>query len=60
MESATVPPRVYMYEVVFGSGISTSASDLNVGAGAGAGVLIMVLVLLVNAVLNRLIPTESD
>ena len=60
MENATVTPMVYMYEVVFGSGISTSASDLNVGAGAGAGVLIMVLVLLVNAVLNRLIPTESD
>ena len=60
MENATVTPMVYMYEVVFGSGIGTSAADLNVGAGATAGVLIMVLVLLVNAVLNRLIPTESD
>lgn len=60
MENATVTPMVYMYEVVFGSGVSTSASDLNVGAGATAGVLIMLLVLLVNAVLNRLIPSESD
>lgn len=60
MENATVTPMVYMYEVVFGSGIGTSAADLNVGAGATAGVLIMVLVLLVNTVLNRLIPTESE
>ena len=60
MENSTVTPMVYMYEVVFGSGIGTSAADLNVGAGATAGVLIMVLVLLVNAVLNRLIPTESE
>ncbi len=60
MENATVTPMVYMYEVVFGSGISTSASDLNVGAGATAGVVIMVLVLAVNALLNRLIPTESE
>lgn len=60
MENATVTPMVYMYEVVFGSSIGTTAADLNVGAGATAGVLIMVLVLLVNAVLNRLIPTQSD
>jgi len=60
MENATVTPMVYMYEVVFGSGISTAASDLNVGSGAAAGVVIMVLVLAVNGVLNRLIPTESE
>ncbi len=60
MENATVTPMVYMYEVVFGSSIGTTAEDLNVGAGAAAGVLIMALVLIVNAVLNRLIPTESE
>ena len=60
MENATVTPMVYMYEVVFGSSIGTTATDLNVGAGAAAGVLIMVLVLIVNAVLSRIIPTESE
>ena len=60
MENATVTPMVYMYEVVFGSSIGTTSTDLNVGAGAAAGVLIMVLVLIVNAVLSRIIPTESE
>ncbi len=60
MENATVTPMVYMYEVVFGSSIGTTATDLNVGAGAAAGVLIMVRVLIVNAVLSRIIPTESE
>lgn len=60
MENSTVTPMVYMYEVVFGSGVSTNSADLNVGAGATVGVLIMVLVMVVNALLNRLIPTESE
>jgi ABC-type sugar transport system permease subunit len=58
-ENATVTPMVYMYEVVFGTGVGSSSAELNVGAGAAAGVLIMLVVLIVNAVLNRIIPSED-
>lgn len=58
-ENATVTPMVYMYEVVFGTGVGSSSAELNVGAGATAGVLIMLLVLVINAVLNRIIPSED-
>lgn len=56
---STVTPIVYMYENVFGSSLSVSASELNVGAGAAVGVIVTIMVLIVNFVMDRLIKSED-
>lgn len=56
---ATVTPIVYMYENVFGSSLSVSASELNVGAGAAVGVIVTLIVLVVNFIMDRLIRSDD-
>lgn len=58
-ELATITPIVYMYDNVFGSSTGNVATKLNIGAGAAVGVIVMLLVLVVNAVLDRVIKSDT-